>query len=261
MPASTRSHSAATVLFLLLAGLTRAQSLSVTVSPNPAPPGASITVTARDATGLGLFTPFGCLLSAVRSGTPSGPIVAQFPCTFLPGAIPPCGSATPRTGVWNSGAAAPGLYWFEIQHSVGMFGATTSEFHSVVIEGASPVPVLSASGAATWGNPFPMSLLAPPHAGEVFFVALSLSTNTGIPLGGGQLVTLDPDALFFLTFPSPVPGLFTNFQGVLDASGSAGAILINFPSSSGCLPFRAQAAMVDGVGAVTLSNDLHITVQ
>ncbi len=251
----------------LLCASLLAQDLSVTVSPNPAPLGATITVTAQDASGLGLYTPFGCLISSIRSGTPGGPTVRVFPCTFLGVAIPPCPGAAVRTGTWNQsvtgGTAAPGLYWIEIQKSVGPFGAITTEWHSVTIDTAVPsVPVLSAVNTPTWGNVFQMAVNAPSHPSETYVVAMSLTTNTGLLVSPGVFLSLDLDALFFLSFPTPDPILFANFQGVLDSNGAATGIGINFPNVPlGCIPLHAQVATVDSFANVALSNDLHFTVR
>ena len=87
----------AAVAMLALIGSLDAQQLAVTISPNPAPVGSTITVTARDTSGLGLYTPNSCLIGGIRQGSQSGPNVYLSGCTFLCVAIPPCGSPSPRT--------------------------------------------------------------------------------------------------------------------------------------------------------------------
>jgi hypothetical protein len=247
-----------------------AQDLSVTVSPNPAPPGATITVTAQDATGLGWYTPFGCLISSIVAGSPTGTTVKSFPCTFLGVAIPPCGGAAVRTGTWNTaqpimggGIAQPGLYYFEILKSIGPFGAISTEWHSVTLDSAmATTPALSAVNAANWGSVFQMQLAAPNNGLDAYVVALSATTNTGLAVTGSLYLSLDIDAIFNLTFPTPDPLIFGNFQASLDAMGNSPAITINIPPLfAGCIPLHAQAATVSSLGSIALSNDLHFTIQ
>jgi hypothetical protein len=254
---------------LLAASLVSAQQLCVTVSPNPAPQGVPITVTAQAAVP-GLYTPFGCLISSVRSGAPNGPQVGLFGCTFLSVAIPTYGSPTSRTGVWNQtilggGTAAPGVYWFQIDHVPGQFGSpTTTEWYSVTItDPVNPTPVLAAVNTPNFGSTFEMSLtgdsVRDPFAG--YGVALSFTTNTGIPYAGG-VACLDPDALFDLSLAQPA-NLFVNFQGALNYLAVNNApIQILIPSIPGILvvPIHAQAVVFPASGGFVLTNDLNIHI-
>lgn len=245
-----------------------AQFLSVNVSPNPAPVGAPITVTCQ-ATIPGLFTPLGCLLSGVRSGTPTGPNVALFACTFLPGAIPQCGATTVRTGIWNQnliggGTATPGLYFFQINYTVGQFGAQQfTEYFCVTVHNpaVNPTPSLTAVNAPQFGTQFQMSLNAPTHPNEFYAVVMSTTTNVGLAYPGG-FTCLDNDFLLQATL-NPNPAIFVNFAGATDPTGLATGIAINFPAvvGLGCVPLHAVAFIVDGGGGITQSNDLKITVQ
>ncbi len=253
------------VLCFAIAGASPAQQLSVSISPNPAPLGASITLQANAAYGT-LFTPGGCLVTAIRSGSPTGPVVRNFPCTFLAVAIPICGSASPpRQTIWNQavtgGTAAPGDYWFQIQHSPAPFGATTTEFFCVRIDGAIPGPTLSAPAAPTWNSFFSLNINAPLYPTEFFVVALSGSTNVGIPLGPGQLLCLDDDFLLSLSFPMPI-ALFQGFQSYLDGAGQSAGVGIQFPANPGliCFPFHAQAAILPVGGGIVLTNELSLSV-
>src|SRR5262245_7013674 len=263
-----RPVSVCAVFAALFSATLVAQDLSVTVSPNPAPPGATITVTATDASGLGWYTPFGCLISSISAGTPGGPTINYFPCTFLGVAIPPCGSPTPRTGSWNTsqpmiggGLPQPGLYYLEIQKSIGPFGAISTEWHAVTLDSSGMVPVLSAVNAPTWGSVFQMSLSSPANAMDTYAVALSGSTNTGAAITGSLYLSLDLDAIFGLTFPTPDPNLFGNFQGQLNYLGDSPPITINIPPLfAGCIPLHAQGAAVSATGSIALSNDLHFTI-
>lgn len=257
---------AALVLATMIAS---AQELAVTVSPNPAPLGAPITITAQ-ATVPNLYTPFGCLVSEIRSGSPSGPTAALFPCTFLGVAIPLYGSPTVRTSVWNQqvsggGFATPGVYWCSISHTPGLFGSpTTTEWFSVTIHDPNnnPNPTLSAVTAPLFGSSFDMHLDAgSANAGAPYGAACSFTSNTGIPFTGG-VASLDPDNLFFLSLNQD-PAFFLNFQGVLDQAGQSGQpIRIMIPPVLGvlCIPIHAQAVVFQAGGALILSNDLLIPI-
>jgi hypothetical protein len=253
------------LLVAAVAASTPAQQLAVTVSPNPAPLGSTITVTANSV-GAQVWTPFGCLITAVRQGSPTGPVVRNFACTFLSVAIPPCGSAAaPRTGTWNQtvtggGIASPGLYYFEIQHVPAMFGSpTTSEFFAVRIDGPTPDPILSAAAPPTWNSFFPMTINAPLYPNDFYLVALSATTNTGIPIGPGQLLSLDNDVLFSLSFPAPLP-IFQGFQSFLDPAGQSTGLGIQFPPNPGllCFPFHAQGAVFPIGGGIALTNEISL---
>lgn len=254
----------AAFLSLALAAVGAAQNLCVTVSPNPAPLGSPITISGFAVPPGGLYTQSACWVPIIRSGTPTGPVIQALPCAFVAVAIPGCGSTSPpRTYTWTpSPAIAPGLYWFQINVVQAQFGAVTSEFHSVTIQGAQPVPALSPVGSATWGAPFFLNLSASGHPGEAYAVALSGSTNTGLSIAPGLFLSLDVDAIFNLTFPAPDPLTFVAFQGALDSSGNAAGIGILIPPLFlGCFPLHAQAGVVSATGGVALSNDLSFTIQ
>jgi hypothetical protein len=216
----------------------------------------------------GLFTPFGCLVGSIHSGMPNGPTVRSFPCTFLPGSIPLYGSATSRTMTWdqntNTGPAAPGLYWFQIQHTPGQFGTpTTTEWYSVVInDPANPAPVLSAVNAPLFGSAFQMAITGGAnHANEPYGVALSFTTNAGIPVES-SFVSLDADDLFFLSLTQD-PNFFVNFTGTLDFLGNSFLpINLLIPPVAGILviPIHAQAVVFPTGGGLLLSNDLTIHI-
>jgi hypothetical protein len=233
------------------------QALCVTVSPNPAPQGASITISGFAASPNGLYSQASCFVPIIHSGTPNGPVIQALPCAFVPTPIPGCGSAAPpRSYTWTPGPqTAPGLYWFEIDWVSVPFGAPTAEFHGVTIQGTPPGPVLSGAPGATWGTPYFLALSAPAHPGGGYAVALSGSTNTGLPLGPGLFLSLDVDAIFNLTFPTPDPAIFVGFQGALDGNGAASGIAILIPPLFfGCVPLHAQAAVIAAAG-IALSNE------
>lgn len=237
------------------------QLLNVTVT-NPVPIGSPVTVTAFDAYNGGLFTPFGCLLSGIYDA-PGGNVVAIFPCTFLGVPIPACNSGMPpRTQTW-AGTMTPGRYWIEISHSVGPFGPITNEYYCVDIfdPAQGPPAALTAVNTPTIGTNFQMSINSPSDAGATYILALSGSSNVGAPIAPGLSACIDVDPLFNLTYPSPVPGIFNNFQSTLDATGTSVGISVNIPNDPAlaCMPVHAQALIL-GVNWRT-TNDLLINVQ
>lgn len=248
---------------LLAPGALSQSQFSVTITPNPAPPGATIVVTATAAAGSNLFTPFGCLVNGVFDA-PGGNLVAPSPCTFLGLTVPPCGSTSPLMWQWNqnttSGAAVPGTtYWFDIQYVVGgPFGPTTSEWYCVTIDDpANPVPALTAANTPVAGSQFMMTLDSPNDAGATYIAAISGTSNTGQTVLPGVTSCLDADALFAVSFPAQ-PSLFSNFNGNLDASGNA-TLGINIPPGLSCLQAHVQA-LIFGATGFRVSNDLTATV-
>jgi hypothetical protein len=250
-------------IVLALATVAFSQTLSVNISPNPAAPGQTIVVTAQSLVP-NEYTPFGCLLTSVSSGMPGGPNVGLFPCTFLPGAIPVCGSTSYRTGQWTpSLSQAPGQYWFQIQHHQNQFGGPAiSEWFCVTLHDPvnNPAPALSALNMPTWGNAFQMSLSAPTAPFANYGVALSATTNVGIPYAGGH-AALDLDDVFAFSLTQD-PAFFINFSGQLDAGGMSPTIWLLIPPIAGitCVPLHAQAVVFTG-SPFTLSNDLSFTIK
>jgi hypothetical protein len=258
---------------VVIAALSLGQEMTVTISPNPAPVGQPITITVQ-AAHTNLYTPNGCLLSDIRIGTPTGPSCAVFACTFVPVAIPLYGSPTSRQFVWNQnvlpsaipgGMATPGVYYLKITYQVGggIVPPAGSEYFPVTIDNpANPTPALAALNTPHFGMPFQMGLSAGiPHGGEPYAVALSFTSNTGIPISGAH-VSLDNDSLFALSLAAD-PNLFLNFSGVLDSIGSTfQPIQILIPAVAGILvvPIHAQAVVVGPGGVLTLSNDLTIHI-
>jgi hypothetical protein len=242
------------------------QALCVQVSPDPAPVGALITVTCHATSATALFTPNGCLVQSIHSGTPNGPVVRSYFCITIPVQIPGCGTTMPRTATWNQLDAGnvqvpPGLYWFKILHAPSGFSTTTTEWHCVTISGAAPEPVLSAAATTAWGVPFQLTLTAPTHPNEFYAFALSGSTNVGLALSPTLFLCLDQDWIFNLTFPTPDPTVFAGFQGTTDASGNAVGTIFIPPLFLGCFPLHAQAGLVDAGSNVYLSNEIHFTIQ
>lgn len=252
---------------LILTGIGSAQMLSVTMTPNPAPSMTNITISVFNRSGGPLFTPGGCLVTTIRSGSPTGPIVRAFPCTFLGVAIPACNSGlATRMTTWNqavspSGFATPGDYYFEILHSPSQFGPISAEYYCVTISGATPSPALSAVNAPVVGQPFNMAINSPSDPFAFYAVVLSFSTNVGTVVTPTLRMCLDQDALFTLTFPAPPPQA-VNFQGGLDSIGQTNSIFRLIPNAPviSCLALHAQAGLLTITGNVVLTNDLPFTI-
>jgi hypothetical protein len=261
----TRISLAASLVAFLVASVP-AQDLCVTVTPNPASVGSPITVSGHAKSSAGLFTPNGCWVQSIRSGTPNGPMVQSFFCILIPVAIPGCGTTMPRTATWNQTdvnnvQVPPGLYYFEIQWTPTPFGAVTTEWHCVTISAGPNEPVLGYGGPLIWGSVVTLTLtVAPAQWNAPYAFALSGSTNTGIAFGPGVFGSLDPDAIFNLTVPVPDPNFCVAFQGLVPSGGAVFAALVIPPLFIGCFPINAQAAVVDPSAGVMLSNVQSFTI-
>jgi hypothetical protein len=102
--------------------------------------------------------------------------------------------------------------------------------------------------------------VAPAQVNSVYAFALSGSTNTGITFGPGVFLSLDPDAIFNLTFPVPDPNFCVAFQGLVPSGGVVFAAAVIPPLFIGCFPVNAQAGVVDASGTVMLSNVQSFTI-
>lgn len=240
------------VLLSLFALPLRAQLLDVTVTPNPAPMGTPITLSVL-ASLPNQFTLGGCLVTEIRQGTPTGPTVRFFPCTFLGVAIPQCGpGAVPRTLSWNqtgagafAGQVPPGDYYFSLSVTNGLFGPVTQQSISVRIDATPPLPSLVQTMPATVGGIAFFQLTAAARPFDGYLTALSLSTNTGFQIPGGPFIGLDYDPLFELSFTGQLPTLLVDFTGSLDGAGQASTIAIVLPNDPiiQCLPLFMQSVV------------------
>ena len=91
----------------------------------------------------------------------------------------------------------------------------------------------------------------------------SFTSNNPIVLTTGLPTCIDQDSLFALSFPVPNPGVFTGFQGTLDAFGTAAGISVAIPASPvvNFQPLVLQAAVIGGPGGLRLTNAQSFTVQ
>lgn len=238
------------VACLLLCGLVSAQALNVSISPNPAPLGANITITATS--GLpNIYTPSGCLVSGIYAGSPSGPLVKSFFCISIMSSIPHCMTALPpRQYVWNQsingGFATPGLYYASI-HTYDMFNSVSLpvQYYPITITGPSPAPVLTMTGAPFPTAVLPITINAPANPGDFYVLAIAGSTNTGFVVNGAFL-SLDYDAFLLASLDGTHPSTFQNFSGLLDGAGLTTAPTLTIPNFPGlsCLPLHLQGVVI-----------------
>lgn len=247
------------VVVLAALPLTAQGLVSGYVSVNPVAPGQATAFTVTNAGSVNITLGSGCAYATVRQGLPTGPITFMPLCTSISLNIPPCGTAT--TSFTPAAGLAPGLYWFEVRYAT-LLGANLNReyfpFH--VLDPAQPVlfPVTQ----ARVGQDLILGLTAPNQAGGVYVAAASYTSNLGFAAGPTQYVAIDYDWLFGLSFPSPDPFLFSNFQGAIDPFGSAPPIIVHIPALPAlvCKPLHVQVAVLGGTGAFVLSNPLNFSI-
>ncbi len=258
-------RSLPTVLSLaaLISASTFGQYVCPTVTPNIIPPytNAGITVSVQDATGAGYQYRTNCLTTSITIGSPTGPFVnlGLFLCLTSYQTVAPYGTATKSYSLPNT--LAPGIYFVKVQYR--LIGTTTLLTEYVPFQVAVPTdPTLTATTIAQVGQTLSIDISAPAHPYEVYIAAAALTTDVGIPVAPGLTVALDNDAIFGLTFPVPLAGVFDNFQGNLDGSGFFSGINVNFPNvpALAYLPFHVQAAVVPFSGSPIMTNCLNFCI-
>lgn len=245
-----------------------AQTLNATISPNPAPLGVAVNISVTDALGSGAQLPSGCLVTSVTRGGPAGigiEMISQIACTAIILPIPACGSGNTLAGSWSAAGpnVAPDRYWFNITFWDANFTMMRTESFPFTIEASASDPSLSQTSAAMIGTTLLYQVNSPldPNAG--YICATSATTNTGIPLAGTR-TGIDADAIFALSFPNPLPGVFLNYSGVLDGLGNATGIGIALPNEPAlsCLSLHTQAVVIPlGGGLPRLTNTVHSVIQ
>jgi hypothetical protein len=110
-------------------------------------------------------------------------------------------------------------------YRVARGGATTTV---TALSGASDLEVYGSLNVVANGDPTPGATLnlrfsEPGSPGDFYLAAASFSSGPGIPTPAG-IIDLTPDALFAMS--QLVPALFVNFQGALDANGTAPAAIL-----------------------------------
>jgi hypothetical protein len=249
--------------FACTAGLLAAQAICPTVTPAIVPPGAAtaILVTVTDTTGLGFQHQGSCVATSIHAGMPFGTAV-PLPVTICSTAIvtvPPYGSATKTFNLPAS--LASGHYFARIRWRPVGASTLLDSWVSFVVQDAS-APTLTALTAAQTGQVLSLGLSAATAPGGIYVAAASLTTDVGIPLGGGLHVALDYDLVFQLSFPVPHGGLFNNFLGPLDAAGMAPGLDVVIPPGPllAGLPLHVQAAILPVSGPTLLSNCLNLCI-
>jgi hypothetical protein len=242
------------VVALIPAG---AQSISGTITPPIAAPGQQVTLTI---TGIqGVILPDPCIPDDIRIGGPSGTVlVPDISCGLI--IVPLAPGQVVSAPPWTVPAsAAPGSYWMRVRYFTAT--ATIDEYFCLEVRtlGASG-PTLAALSLAQVGQTLVLSLNDAASPGAPYIVAASFTSTVGLSVGG-SLSCLDADALFALSFPAPFPGLFNGFQGVLDATGGAGAISVAIPNDPvlDYFPLKLQAA-IGNPSQILLTNALNVTI-
>ncbi|HMS17413.1 MAG TPA: hypothetical protein PKA37_11275 [Planctomycetota bacterium] len=247
------------LLFALVVAVpSPAQAVSATIFPSPALPGQTLQfiVTAIQPIQL----PSSCAYANIRAISPSGPPMPLG--IFCLTVITPLVAGQSLSQSISTAGFAPGTYWVEVRY-FGVGAGITSEFFCFELR--SPItagPILAAQTVAQQGTNLLMSLSDPPSAGQLYIAAASFTTNTGIPVPGFiSPLCLDPDALFNLSYPAALPGLFSNFSGALDASGLATGIGISIPVAPVLTNrgLHVQAVTFGGIGP-RISNGLSFTI-
>jgi hypothetical protein len=238
-----------------------AQSVCATINPTLVFAGNPITITVRDATGQGFSHLANCVATTIHSAQPNGPVVnlPSATCGAALTPVPAFGTASKTQNLPSS--LAPGLYYWKVEYAPGASTTLVAEWFAFTVDSGID-PFLFPQTTAQVGQSFVMDLTHVFGAFRPYVVAASLTTNSGMNFGG-LFVSLDPDPVFMLSFPSPDPVLFTNFQGVLGISGTAFGVSINIPPVPALanLPLHVQGAVGRGPGlAPLLTNVLNVCI-
>jgi hypothetical protein len=245
----------ATLAATLLPSLA-AQAISGTITPTIANPGQTVTLAVTGVQAVTLPDP--CIPDDIRVGGPGGTIIV--PGIFCIQVLQPLGIGQVVSGTWTVPSnAAPGAYWMRVRYFDAV-GVVDEYFCLEVRTPPGSGPTVAAQSVAQVGQTLSLSLADPSAAGFNYLMAASFTSTVGIPLGP-SLLCLDPDVLFGLTFPTPLPGIFNGFQGTLDATGTAGPISIVIPNDPGLayFPIKIQA-VVPTTALFGISNTLNLTI-
>lgn len=245
----------ASVLLLLVSSL-GAQGVSVVLSPAVVPVGGTLSIAVTEANGVTLTFPSSCNFEGIVQGSPSGPIVDGPFCLLVLTNLGPCQTSTSSWGLAPN--IGPGLYYVRVSYydPSSSFRSEYFPFHIGLNE-----PRLTSTVPARIGQSLPLSLFSPSVPSAYYAAAASFTTNTGFQALPNLFVSLDPDFLFFLSFPTPDPLLFTNFQGFLDLTGSA-QLSVEIPNLPAllCKPLHVQAVVQSPLGAVRASSVQNFSI-
>ncbi|MAG56344.1 MAG: hypothetical protein CMJ83_08650 [Planctomycetes bacterium] len=234
-------------LLLTAAGFASAQQPTFTVTPDTAGPGMARVVRVTAPNGATVIVGFPmCLFTSVHVGGPGGAAVASNNCpTPTPTSVSPCGIID---APWSPPAAlGPRTYWLRCDWTIG--GTPGTSWVDFRIEQPGD-PVLTQLNQPELDSTWPLAVSAPALAGAAYVAAASFTTDVGIPSSFG-VISVDPDPLFWLSFPAPFPGLFLGFQGALDGNGAAslGVVIPCIPALE-CNGIHVQVVIVPVSGPV-----------
>lgn len=168
------------------------------------------------------------------------------PGTFLPMPGPP---PPPAAHVFHFDSATAALT------TVANLGGCCAG--SVTIAGSRH---LGGLGYAQVGSTYGLRVSFPGRRGFPYLVAVSFGFRAGIPTGTGRAIQLDPDPLFFYSLTNT--GIFSGFQGVLNAKGEAVAALMlpGVPALRGKRFFAAAVTFSNG-GVDRIADTIGITIR
>lgn len=244
-------HPGPALILLALALTLPAQGPTFVVTPDTAAMGTTRNIRVTATNTISVDFP-GCLFSSVHSAGPGGPVLLGTPCpTPVPTQVQMCGVID---ATWTPPASlGTGTFWLRCDYTDLTTGVLLTRWADFRIEQPQDA-VLNQTVQSELGAVWSLDLLAAPLAGAPYIAAASLTTDVaqGSPAG---LVSLDADFLFALSFPTPLPSLFTNFQGTLDATGQA-TLLANIPNllAYECVGVHVQAIILPAQGPPVLSN-------
>jgi len=172
------------------------------------------------------------------------------PGSFLPVPPPPPQTPPPPTGHVFRFDSATGVLT-----TVANLGACCAG--SVTVAGSRH---LGGVGYARIGSTYGLRVSFPTRRGFPYVVALSFGFRAGIPTGAGRAIQLDPDPLFFYSLTSA--GIFSGFQGILNARGEAVATLLvpGVPALRG-KRFYASALTLASGGVDRIADTIGVTIR
>jgi len=231
--------------------------------------------------------PAGVLMNGVagdvQADHASGLMWLAFGLTFLR-VDPGTGAVTtllPRSptsiGLWNGVDADPYggdlvlSYQSQLPPSAAFYRYRPATSSVTTVAGLSPSRVYG--GAAVFGSRnlsglarprlgslYPIRLSVPTEPGRAYVAAAALGTFSGIPVGAGRRIPLDPDPLFFAS--RSLPGIFGGFLGTLDAQGEAN-LTVSLPAVAALrwLRFHVAAVTLDSGGIRFITEPLGVVIE
>ena len=242
--------------FCLLTSTLFAQGVALQITPDPLPAGGTLSVVLTESNGVNITFLSTCVFTSVHSGTPNGPIASGVICAAALTTIGPNGTLAQT---WTAPSTlAPGLYYLKVVYRPA--GPPITEwFPFTILDPAQPL--LATNNNVQLGQTTSLTLTDPANPGAGYLCAASITTNQGFNATPTVFCSLDMDSVFAFSYPSPVPSVFTGFQGALNTNGTA-SLAVNCPNipSLTYTPFHLQAAVIPPNGQVALTNPLSFTI-